>query len=510
MTVIASVRATDHGTNVQLITGCRAVDLIESSGLTQRRMTPEGFMVSRAKISRVGTQKYYARELGLPGIDGNKLLIAYRPAGEVFHPDAMKSFELKTLANDHPAEDITADNWKKMASDGRAVGDVHDIHPEDSEYLGATVVARDADMVRGINDGKSQLSCGYTFDADMTPGEYNGVKYDFVQRNIRGNHVAVVDMARGGIGCRIGDRDTTATTTTTRRNTMEIQLVPLNINGVTVRVAADDAQNCRDAYDRHQKALNDCKDNLESMETAHKKVKDERDFHVNAAEELKEKLGKEDDDETASMGTENKRKHVGKDGEPTLMGLLLGKLAGVRGFYKTKLTDAQTKLTAAEAKASDSAIEARVQARAIAVQGAKKLIGDSFVETGKSLETIRTEAVAHVIAKDSVLKGQAEAGLCGIALDKAPADHVGIVFSTLVAAKGTATSANDGAGRATGGSFFEIFAHDSAEGRQDSDRTERQDASGRADDGLEGLDAVSIMKLRSQNKGRLPGKDAGI
>lgn len=509
MTVIASVRATDHGTAVQLITGCRAVDLIGSEGLTQRRMTPEGFMVSRAKISRVGTQKYYARELGLPGIDGDRLLIAYRPASEVFHPDAMKSFELKTLANDHPPVDITSENWAAMARDGKCVGDVHDIHPEDSEHLGATVVARDADMVKGIEGGKSQLSCGYTFDADMTPGEYNGVKYDFVQRNIRGNHVAVVDMARGGVGCRIGDRDTTVTSTT-RRHTMETTLVPVTIAGITFNVAATDAQNAtsvRDAYDRHAKLAKDCKDSLEAMEAAHKKVKDERDFHVNAAEELKEKLGKEDDDETASMGAENKRKHVGKDGEPTLMGLLLGKLAGVRGFYKAKLTDAQAKVTAAEAKASDSAIEARVQARAVAVQGAKKLIGDSFVETGKSLETIRTEAVAHVIAKDSALKGQAEAGLCGLALDKAPAEHVGIVFSTLVAAKGT-TAATDGASRGTGSDIFSILAHDSAEGRQDADRTERDTA--RADDGLEGLDAVSILKLRSQNHGKLPGKDAGV
>ena len=42
-----------------------------------------------------------------------------------------------------------------------------------------------------IRSGKLRdVSIGFTFDADPTPGKFNGVKYDYIQRNIFLNHLA--------------------------------------------------------------------------------------------------------------------------------------------------------------------------------------------------------------------------------------------------------------------------------------------------------------------------------
>jgi len=56
-----------------------------------------------------------------------------------------------------------------------------------------------------IESGEQRdLSCGYEFTADMTPGVYRGERYDGVMRNLIGNHVALVAAGRVE-GAMIGD-----------------------------------------------------------------------------------------------------------------------------------------------------------------------------------------------------------------------------------------------------------------------------------------------------------------
>jgi hypothetical protein len=49
------------------------------------------------------------------------------------------------------------------------------------------------------------LSCGYTCDLEKAEdgAKWCGIDYDFIQRNIRYNHVAIVDRARAGDDARI-------------------------------------------------------------------------------------------------------------------------------------------------------------------------------------------------------------------------------------------------------------------------------------------------------------------
>ena len=55
----------------------------------------------------------------------------------------------------------------------------------------------DGTAIRSVQDGSSAaLSCSYYYAADMTPGTYNGQKYDGVMRNIKANHVSLVSAGR--------------------------------------------------------------------------------------------------------------------------------------------------------------------------------------------------------------------------------------------------------------------------------------------------------------------------
>ena len=164
---------------------------------TSRTKTPEGYLLAPATIARVGVQAYLPRELGMQGDAPVRL---YRPADEVFSPEAVASFENKPVTDGHPSEDVTAENWSRL---GR--GEVRDVVATSSKLV-AQVVIKDAALVKKVEAGRNPLSCGYTFALDETPGRTpEGEPYDGVMRNIRGNHVAVVGRARGGPECRIAD-----------------------------------------------------------------------------------------------------------------------------------------------------------------------------------------------------------------------------------------------------------------------------------------------------------------
>lgn len=50
-----------------------------------------------------------------------------------------------------------------------------------------------------------ELSCGYHYVPDMTPGTFDGKHYDGIMRSIEGNHVALVEEGRAGPDVVVGD-----------------------------------------------------------------------------------------------------------------------------------------------------------------------------------------------------------------------------------------------------------------------------------------------------------------
>ena len=121
-----------------------------------------------------------------------------RPPEEVMHPDALASFALVPVTNEHPPEALTADNAKQYS-----VGSVSESVAPEGDRVRATLMITDADAIAALDAGRSELSCGYTADVVIEPGTWQGQRYDAKQTNIRGNHVALVDAGRAGPTCSI-------------------------------------------------------------------------------------------------------------------------------------------------------------------------------------------------------------------------------------------------------------------------------------------------------------------
>ena len=165
----------------------------------------EGYLICRGvPVARSGTQMYLPAELDLPS--GPEPVPVYRPEGEVFSPVCMASFEGKPVTEDHPdlPEGVSAENIR-LYQKGHAQN-IRRGRGTQRNLLLADLVITDPETIRHIREGKREISCGYTY----TLAEENG---RFVQRDIRGNHIAVVDRGRAGARVRIND----ATCKTERR-----------------------------------------------------------------------------------------------------------------------------------------------------------------------------------------------------------------------------------------------------------------------------------------------------
>lgn len=184
--------------------------------VTERKIDANGYLEAPARLSRMGVQKYRARELR--GQDGQQIfsdkgpddfVFIHRPEAEVLADESVASFENLPITDGHPdpmryPNGVTPATYKELA-----VGHVRDCRAGKDGYLHGRVFIRDEKAVQAVMSGKSQLSCGYGFDCEKKPGiAPDGQAYDGVMRNIRGNHLAAVYVARGGAGCSVADQQT--------------------------------------------------------------------------------------------------------------------------------------------------------------------------------------------------------------------------------------------------------------------------------------------------------------
>jgi len=199
---------------------------------TRRR--DDGYLVADARIARTGIQTYLGSEVGKPDMG---MVRVYRPGSEVFADDTMKSAAHRPVTNDHPPEMVTSDNWKKYA-----IGQTGDEITGEDIYIRVPLMVSDEAAIKDIEAGKQELSAGYTCDLDFTAGTtLAGDAYDAVQRNIRINHVAVVQRGRAGSNVRIGDGAAAwgaAPITTDHHPTKEkdMTLKTVTVDGIPVEV----------------------------------------------------------------------------------------------------------------------------------------------------------------------------------------------------------------------------------------------------------------------------------
>ena len=240
---------------------------------SEREYTDEGFLRVPARISRIGIQNYYAGEMNLTDRDPADIIRVYRPEEEVFSDESLGSFSNKPVTNNHPPELVSPDN-AKLFSVGMSGPEI----VRDGMFAKTVLNVTDGEAIKNIESGKTELSNGYTADIEWTSGVTpEGETYDAIQRNIRGNHIAIVDKGRAGPACRVADNLTTLGD--------EVIMAKITVDGVDFEVTEQAAQavgklqsRVRDAEEETEKKKDELKakeDELEEKDEESKKDSEE-------------------------------------------------------------------------------------------------------------------------------------------------------------------------------------------------------------------------------------------
>ena len=159
----------------------------DSIPLGETYFTPEGYLIDHPILTRVGIFEYknpdgsIRRELRLPA--------------EVFAPESLASYKGKPVILTHEAGMIDSDNVQQ-----EQIGTILSEGTQDGDNVRAQIIIHDA---RKLDYGLRELSLGYSLDLEEVPGEWQGQPYDAIQRNIRVNHLALVEKARAGDSARL-------------------------------------------------------------------------------------------------------------------------------------------------------------------------------------------------------------------------------------------------------------------------------------------------------------------
>lgn len=224
--------------------------------------TAEGYLRGDAILTRTGVFEY-------ANADGT-IRREYRPPEEVFKPESLASFGLRPLTVNHPPARADGQRLLDAATSARhAVGTTGENVRQDGDFMRAPIAVFDKKAVDAIKAGKRGLSNGYTAELDFTPGVApDGTHYDAVQRNITGNHVAIVDSPRAGAVATIrldGNQDIEGDDTMSDRKLSTIKLdgidyeaAPEVVNALTKATGSLDAQKARaDQAEQNLKAKSD-------------------------------------------------------------------------------------------------------------------------------------------------------------------------------------------------------------------------------------------------------------
>lgn len=240
--------------------------------LGDARVSDEGYLEANARTARTGVQLYEGRSVGRPG---TPIVAVYRDESEVFAKRSLDTFSKLPVTVNHPAEKVTADNWRD-----HAVGVTGDEVLRDGEFLKIGLKITDAAAVRAIRGGKRQLSVGYdtvlVFEDGIAP---DGTAYQARQTNIIANHIAIVDEGRAGPEVRIGDDaapwgaspigDAALNPETAKRGSRSMTTRTIMVDGLSVDLTDQHAQIVQRTIDALNKQVADAAAATTSATAAH-------------------------------------------------------------------------------------------------------------------------------------------------------------------------------------------------------------------------------------------------
>lgn len=166
----------------------RKVERLDSIQLDGTYFTDEGYLIDHPIVTSIGIFEYanpdgsIRRELRLPE--------------EVFAKESLDSYKGKPIIITHDAGMVTNENV-----DDEIIGTILSPGYQDGEHVRAEIVIHNTNALKECE--LRELSLGYSLESEDSPGEWEGKPYDCIQRNIRINHLALVQNARAGESARL-------------------------------------------------------------------------------------------------------------------------------------------------------------------------------------------------------------------------------------------------------------------------------------------------------------------
>jgi len=177
-------------------------NIVFDAAQSVREVDGNGYLhVALTNISKANVRPYYGREI--PGSEEH----GYKP--EQIYYALCAPYELAKAAAtfnglpphlDHHV-DSAQDPQKEHRVDSTGTDAIYE-----APYLKNSLSVTDAEAIKAIESGEyKEISAAYRYTPDFTPGKFEGVDYDFVMRNIAGNHIALVQEGRAGHDVVVAD-----------------------------------------------------------------------------------------------------------------------------------------------------------------------------------------------------------------------------------------------------------------------------------------------------------------
>ena len=239
---------------------------IDKNPLPKVYRTSEGYIKGTAIVTRTGIFKYVDNQ-------GN-IRLELRHPDDILDEDSLESLKQIPITVEHPTVLVDSSNVKQLG-----VGLTGETVKIDGENIKTTVTITAIEGVEAINSGKEELSLGYTLDLEEEEGIYNGQPYTHRQKNIRYNHLAIVERGRAGANARLNFDSFECGIIVDENITHEREnMVKINIDNVDVEV--DEA--VKKAYD----SLNARLDSATAETEALKAKLDETEEQLKKAKEI--------------------------------------------------------------------------------------------------------------------------------------------------------------------------------------------------------------------------------
>lgn len=339
---------------------------LDYSSLKAPTRRADGTLVAEALLTRTGVFTYRNPN----GSERRE----YRPPTQVFDDKSLASFKLVPITDEHPPQMLTSQNARQYA-----VGAVGENIRRDGNHIAATIAIHDAATIAKMDGGKTQVSCGYDCELDETPGTTpDGERYDAVQTNIVGNHLALVHNARAGAAAAVrmdaayrADSDS-PTRPQPRKDTMNLEQALAALAAANEKIGALTAR-----ADTAEKSLNTEKERATKLEA-------ERDGAKTALEKA-----------------EKERKDA-LDGAPTRVRARVAletKATGVVGAKFSRLDGTEVEMAAASDRDIKLAVIKHVENVDCDVDGAGQKRPDLYVDARYDA------AIERAVTSDATFRG---------------------------------------------------------------------------------------------------------